>query len=252
MSVQPDPPSQDPTAPTPLGPPGGPRLVPDTVMRKATDQLPAVAYLMVVNFPEWHWPILDCEQLIGRAADADIHLPGRFCSASRRHAAVWADTRGHLWIRDVGSQMGTAVNGVLLSPHRPTRIIIGDRLLLGGVELEVLATATSATSVAQYAEDDASTEVDETRPHSPQRRYADAPARLLADLTPAELEIVLWISRGYTSLRAMGRKLHRSPHTVRTQLGSVFRKTDTHSRDELIGRLRRGGGASAEEDSASK
>ena len=195
-------------------------------------------YLMIVNLPEWHWAVLQREQLIGRAEEADIRLPNRFTSVSRRHAVIWADNRGCFWIRDVGSQMGTAVNGVLLAPERETQIAVGDRLLFGGLELELLEGASSLPAVP--TEGDSSDGVDESTTRTvPARRYADAPSKLLADLSHAELDIVLWMSRGYTSLASVARLLHRSPHTVRTQLGSIFRKTNTHSRDELIGRLRR-------------
>jgi DNA-binding CsgD family transcriptional regulator len=65
-------------------------------------------------------------------------------------------------------------------------------------------------------------------------------ARLrLGLLTPAELDIVLWMYRGYTTDDELGRALFRSPHTVRTQVASVFGKLNLHSRTELVTWLQR-------------
>ena len=217
------------------------RLTVDPCPEDHTLEAQMVAYLMVVNLPEWHWAVLTREQLIGRAEEAEVRLPSRFTSVSRRHAAVWADDAGRFWIRDLGSQMGTAVNGVLLALGREAQIVIGDRLLLGGLELELVESAGSMPSAPVEEEAPEMLDAEETSSSSstPRRRYADASTRMLADLSPAELDIVLWMSRGFTRLASIGRKLHRSPNTVRTQLGSIFRKTKTHSRDELVGRLRR-------------
>ena len=61
----------------------------------------------------------------------------------------------------------------------------------------------------------------------------------LRNLSRAELEVVLWMCRGHTDLAEIGGKLHRSPHTVRTQLGSIFRKLEVRTRDQLLSLLRR-------------
>jgi LuxR family maltose regulon positive regulatory protein len=58
---------------------------------------------------------------------------------------------------------------------------------------------------------------------------------LLAELSRAELEIVLWMTRGYTTDGEIGKLLYRSPHTVRTQVSSIFNKLGIHSRAELVG-----------------
>jgi DNA-binding CsgD family transcriptional regulator len=195
----------------------------------------AVAYLSVVNFSEWNAPVTNCVQLVGRGEEAAIRLPDRFRSVSRRHASVWADPQRRLWLCDLGSRLGTAVNRVPLTPDQPTAIVVGDRVRLGMAELELVASGPLAAEIAAMQ----SPRVDETRSEG-----CSAPPHGLAaqvqSLTPAELAIVLWMTRGYTSLKAIGRKLHRSPHTVRTQLCSVFRKVGVHSRDELLGCLHRG------------
>jgi DNA-binding CsgD family transcriptional regulator len=206
------------------------------LLPSAAEHAQAVAYLIVVNFPEWNAPILRSEQVIGRGEEAAICVPARFRSISRTHAEVWADERGRLWIRDLGSLLGTAINGVPLHPEQPIQMVIGDRIQLGVLELELLANPELLAEIDNLR----APHVEETSQGPPQRPCAAerAPA-LLAELSPAELEIVVWMCRGYTNLQSIARQLYRSPHTVRTQLGSIFRKTGVHSRDGLVGWLRR-------------
>ena len=67
-----------------------------------------------------------------------------------------------------------------------------------------------------------------------------SPARdALSTLSPAELEIVLWICRGYFEDQEIATKLHRSPHTIRTQIVSIFRKLEVNSRPELTAFIKR-------------
>jgi len=205
------------------------------------DRQPAFAlsasgfYLTIVNTPEWHAAI-DCEKrIIGRGTDVAIRVPDRFRSVSRNHASIWSDDRRRLWIRDLGSRLGTAINGVLLSSDLPVQVLAGDRLMLGDLELELIGDPRMAAQINNRV-----SEVEETSCNPPAIvDLGNAPAELVEDLTPAELEIVLWLCRGFTHLKSIGRKLHRSPHTVRTQLGHIFRKTGVHSREELLGRFRR-------------
>jgi DNA-binding CsgD family transcriptional regulator len=196
----------------------------------------SAAYLTIVNAPEWHAAIDHEKRIIGRGPDVAIRVPDRFRSVSRNHASVWADDRRRLWIRDLESRLGTAVNGVLLSSDLPVQILAGDRLMLGDLELDLSGDPQMTVEINNREVP----EVEETRRNPPAvANLANAPAELVEDLTPAELEIVVWLCRGFTRLQAIGRKLHRSPHTVRTQLGNIFRKTDVHSREELVGRFRR-------------
>jgi len=60
-------------------------------------------------------------------------------------------------------------------------------------------------------------------------------------LTPAELDVLLWICRGYVSDKDLGRVLERSPHTVRTHVASIFKKLKVTSRAELVSWLKRAG-----------
>jgi len=195
-----------------------------------------VAYLMLVNFPEWIAPISRDELVIGRGEEATIRLPDRFRSISRKHSRVWANEQDRMWISDLGSRLGTYLNGVPLNPEQQVEIVIGDRIQLGGLQLELLDQSRITAEIAEM-------NVPEAGKNRQTRSAISSSARcsseFVQDLTPAELEIVLWMCRGFTGLKAISRKLHRSPHTVRTQLGSIFLKTGVHCRDELVGRLRR-------------
>ncbi|WP_018181663.1 helix-turn-helix transcriptional regulator [Kaistia granuli] len=55
-------------------------------------------------------------------------------------------------------------------------------------------------------------------------------------LTPAETRLVVALGRG-TSINAMAESLSISRHTIRSQLKSVFGKTQTHSQIELVALL---------------
>jgi DNA-binding CsgD family transcriptional regulator len=198
------------------------------------------AYLVLKNIPErdWSYPIDERRQSVGRALDADIRVPDHFDSVSRRHAEIWSDRKG-IWICDCGSRGGTHINGVWIDHVPQARLILGDTLGLGKASLEVvpevteLATPTapqSAASVTWVSGPRDSTSV----------FYQVAMARVLAqELSPAEIEVLLWLGRGIQGDIEIGQLLHRSPNTVRTQIASIFRKLGLHSRAELLGWVRR-------------
>jgi len=75
------------------------------------------------------------EITIGRAAGADIALPGDSFISSR-HARLWVDA-GQLWVEDLGSTNGTQVNGQAISSA--TALRPGDRVQVGRTVLEVAA-----------------------------------------------------------------------------------------------------------------
>lgn len=52
-------------------------------------------------------------------------------------------------------------------------------------------------------------------------------------LTPRELEVLQWLATGL-SYRAIARRLHLSPGTVRAHAGKIMRKAGTHSRSETV------------------
>ena len=54
------------------------------------------------------------------------------------------------------------------------------------------------------------------------------------ELTPREREVVSLLSQGLSNPQ-IGMKLHLSPRTVEKHVTSLFRKTDTNNRSELVG-----------------
>jgi pSer/pThr/pTyr-binding forkhead associated (FHA) protein len=82
------------------------------------------------------------ELVLGRQA-GDVVLDDP--EVSRRHAVVRAGQAG-LEVADLGSLNGTWVNGARIT--RATRLVPGDRVRLGGVELAVAAEPTRATAAA--------------------------------------------------------------------------------------------------------
>lgn len=150
---------------------------------------------------------------------------------------IWADQRGP-WIRDIGSSAGTSINGVWLKPREEYQLVAADRIWLGGVELE---WASSLGPLSQIIAEMGlnPTDDDEETIRLQRRTTVVPPAFLLQKLSHSELEVVLWMCRGYTQTHELGRKLHRSPNTIRTHLGKVFTKLGVHSREELLGWLQR-------------
>ncbi len=198
------------------------------------------AWLTMTNIsPEdWCAAITERRKLIGRASQASIRISNAYRHVSRRHAEIWGDARG-IHLADMGSLSGTHVNGVWIEKGRPVRISPGDRIWLGGVELRVasevspLARVIAEMGFELNSVDEATVEtaINDTRPLAARSR--------LKQLSPAELEVVLWMCRGYVHDGELGKLLHRSPNTVRTQVGSILRKLGLGSRADVIAWLRR-------------
>jgi len=201
----------------------------------------AAAFLVITNVPatEWCASILQKPQVIGRGDTAQIQVPKHNRFVSRAHLQIWSNDRG-LWIRDVGSRTGTRLNGVVIASGRSFQITPGDRITLGNLELVV--HQSDPRLPAELSEKSSTDSVDATA-HLPKPSADEAPEKspdeALKELTPAEMEVVLWMSRGITKPDEIGKKLFRSPNTVRTQLNSIYVKLAVHSRDELVGWLRR-------------
>ncbi|MCI0680809.1 MAG: FHA domain-containing protein [Gemmataceae bacterium] len=196
-------------------------------------------YLVLKNIPdrEWSYPINERRQTIGRAPDCQVRVPNHFDSVSRRHAEVWSDRKG-MWIRDCHSRAGTNINGVWVDHVPQARLIVGDTLGLGPASLEVvpdvagLAAAPALPGVASptYCGGDQDTSL----------FHQVVIARVLAHtLSPAEIDVLLWLGRGIQGDIEVGQLLHRSPNTVRTQVASIYKKLGLHSRAELLAWVRR-------------
>ena len=203
------------------------------------------AFLVLVNIPEedWSYKIDEQRKVIGRSVTAQIRVPERFEQVSRRHAEIWWE-KNRIWFRDVGSRGGTFVNGICLEKGRVVNLAVGDRLALSDVELKVVAEVSklaevmveAGIAVLSQSAEEASTATDIKKDLPP--TFA---RDMLRRLTPAELEVVLWMYRGYTSDEELGKTLHRSPNTIRTQVGSIYDKLNLHSRADIVSWLKRAG-----------
>lgn len=191
-------------------------------------------WLVLVNHAPAQWlaTISDRKQLIGRSPDADIPVPHQFRSVSRRHAEVWIDHHG-VNLCDLGSTAGTRINDAYIAAGTPVRLRAGDRITLGELQLILGDGATPIMSGVE----DLLGDLDQTTLNSLDEHRQLLRSRL-EQLTPAEGEILLWISRGVLNDEAIGKLTHRSPNTVRTHVSNVLRKLDLHSRAEVWGFLR--------------
>ena len=194
--------------------------------------MPAPAYLVLTNVTPTKWlgTLSESRQTIGRGEEAHLRLPGEYVHVSRQHAVVWSDDAGH-WITDLGSTSGTRVNGVPLAPYQPFRLSLGDHLWIGGAELDLVASPDLARRPAHERGDST---VSYNAGQTAALEFPDAPADLFATLTPAELDVVLCISRGLTDPSDIATALARSPHTVRSHLTNIYGKLNVHSRDQLL------------------
>jgi len=196
-----------------------------------------VAYLLITNeAPEvWSASIEARRKTVGRRPDCDIVVPAKFVCTSRRHAEIWADRNG-IKIRDLGSTGGTRVNGVSIERAKDAKLIPGDRVSLGGLELVLVDDISIAGMSLVEGGGRIEESVDRAKPDD---LAAKVSRQLLAGLSQAELAIVLWLCRGFYKDDEIAKKINRSPNTVRTQVNSIFRKLGVHSRNEIVSLVKR-------------
>jgi pSer/pThr/pTyr-binding forkhead associated (FHA) protein len=84
--------------------------------------------------------------LLGRAAGATVQLP--FLKVSLRHARL-SRVSDHYCVEDLGSRNGTRLCGRKLRPHVPEIIAVGERLELGGVEIQIEREKADADGALQ-------------------------------------------------------------------------------------------------------
>ncbi len=198
----------------------------------------STAYLVMTNVPPQKWlgTLTERKQIVGRGDEADIQVPAEYTHVSRRHAEFWTNADGH-WVTDLDSTSGTRVNSVPLTAHQSFRLSLGDHLWLGAAELDLVANPELARR-RPFPKSDDETIGYEAAPHGTVR-FSGAPPHYFAALSQAELDVVLWMSRGFTDPDEIAEKLFRSPHTIRTHLGTIFSKLGVHSRDQLLSCLLR-------------
>lgn len=198
-----------------------------------------LAYLMMTNVSPATWlrALYSTPQLVGRAFDNEIVIPKTYLTVSRRHLRIWSNS-DTLMVRDLDSTGGTRLNGVLLTPNCDTQIVFGDRLALADIELIVVSPDAEILQHA-LSEVDTSLDTDSSIILAGTEKGDSLDARRLQQLSPAELQISFWVSRGLTSCKDIAAQLFRSPHTIRTQMNSIYRKLHVHSREELLAWLKR-------------
>ena len=117
---------------------------------RSADEPHATPASVTIRDPDGRLARLDLAALgprplvVGRAADAQIRLDR--ASVSRRHAELADDGRGGWRVRDLGSRNGTLVNGQPVVGERP--LAPGDRVGLGGFELELILPSAAPASPA--------------------------------------------------------------------------------------------------------
>jgi DNA-binding CsgD family transcriptional regulator len=207
--------------------------------RKSELEMQAKACVVMVNVPrnQWCYAVTEKRQTIGRATDAAIKIPQQYRSVSRDHAKIWADKKG-IWLSDAGSSCGTRVNGIWLKAAEPSSIVLGDRLTFGSAEFRLLPALKKrdpqCNGELHTPHDGSKTAIFRT-PEPLATRMT------LQSLSHCEHNIVLWMARGYIQEDELGRILHRSPNTIRTQIASVLKKLQLHSRVTVLNQLMREG-----------
>ena len=200
--------------------------------------MPGTAYLVMTNMPPQTWlgTLDERRRIIGRGDEADIQVPAEYTHVSRRHAEIWTNADGH-WIADLDSTSGTRVNSVPLTPHQEFRLTLGDHIWLGAAELDLVANPELSRRRPFPRSDDETIGYGEAQYGTV--KFSGAPPHYFASLSQTELDVVLWMSRGFTDPDEIAEKLYRSPHTIRTHLGTIFSKLGVHSRDQLLSCLLR-------------
>lgn len=93
------------------------------------------------------YPLRQGETTIGRSPYCSVQLVS--VQASREHAAI--SVSGDVaTLTDLGSRNGTFVNGRRISG--PTRLLVGDKLAIGGLELVLFESASIPDAAANTQE----------------------------------------------------------------------------------------------------
>jgi DNA-binding CsgD family transcriptional regulator len=114
---------------------------------------------------------------------------------------------------------------------------LGDHIWLGAAEFDIVANPDLSRRRPFPQSDDETVGFG----HGPSGtvKFSHAPPHFFLALTQAELDVVLWMSRGFTDLDEVAETLYRSPHTIRTHLTNIYTKLGVHSRDQLLSCLLR-------------
>jgi DNA-binding CsgD family transcriptional regulator len=200
--------------------------------------MPATAYLVMTNVPPQKWlgTLRDQRQVLGRGDEVDLRVPPEYTHVSRKHAEFWIDSTGY-WVNDLDSTSGTRINSVPLAPNQAFRLTLGDHIWLGAAEFDFVANPDLARR-RPFPKSEDETIGYGTGPGETVK-FSGASAHYFSALSQAELDVVLWMSRGFTDPDEIANMIHRSPHTIRSHFGNIFSKLGVHSRDQLLSCLLR-------------
>ncbi len=121
--------------------------------------------------------------IIGRGEGADVELPSP--DVSRRHAEIEVDLEGAT-IRDLGSKNGVEIGEVAVAGDH--RLSDGDRIQIGGIELELQHPSARVHRLMRDAG-----EVTATRRNPPDRRAPEYRSPLVPLLVSIVLGVILTV-----------------------------------------------------------
>ncbi len=167
--------------------------------------------------------------VLGSHSSCDVCLPKVSGGIAWRHVEIWRDRFG-LWVRDLNTTFGTAVNRLWIDGMLQASLCVGDELWIGGAEMELLPMTTPIPAI-----DRKRVRVDRSAPVL----HPNHPARIrCTQLRPSERQVLLWMTRGYTTNKQIANVLFISENTVRTELSGAFHTLGVHSREECLAWLR--------------
>ena len=151
--------------------------------------------------------------LLGRSKECQLTLS--HTSVSREHTKIFMQ-KNELFIEDCSSTNGTILNGRLLK--QSTRLSDADNIKICDFEFRVNSKADNSQN-------------DQTIISS-----SDTPINnfsLKYKLTPREEELLSYLIKG-VSTKEVATSMYISPGTAKNHILNLLKKTDTHSRLELI------------------
>lgn len=177
--------------------------------------------LRLKNIPtsKWSYALNSATMTMGSDPGCEIWVPNLFGGVAGRHAEVGVDLRGR-WLRDLGSETGTAINGVWIDGHKRASLQIGDVVCIGRVDIEVVSQLAEVAQINP-------TDWAGWSPHD-DREPLDGTNRLrvrFATLTDTELAILLEFSRGTIHADQLAECFGFEPSTAKVPFTIHLRET---------------------------
>jgi DNA-binding CsgD family transcriptional regulator len=168
----------------------------------------------LANGKSWIIPIDKDPFIIGRNEDCNLYLSSN--NISRNHAEIYFNGSS-IMLRDLKSTNGTFINGKKISDA--VLLNNGDKISFSNIEFKIMLKSQSAeekTGTFAYKKDD------------PKNSFITQ-----FDLSKREEEILYLIMQG-KSTKKIAEILFISIGTAKNHVLNIFKKTDTHSKFELL------------------